>query len=40
MIARGSRRGRLSSSNGQDAGNADKMGISGFAIWRLTLKWL
>lgn len=29
-----------SSSNGQDAGNADKMGISGFAIWRLTLKWL
>ncbi len=40
MIARGSRRGRLSSSSGQDAGDADKMGIFGIAIWRLALKWL
>lgn len=27
-------------SNGQNAGNADKMGISGVALWHLTLKWL
>jgi len=29
-----------SSSSGQNAGNADKMGISGVALWRLVLKWL
>lgn len=36
MIARGT----PSLSNGQNAGNADKMGIFGVALWRLALKWL
>ena len=31
---------KSSSSNGQNAGNADKMGIFGVALWRLALKWL
>lgn len=26
--------------NGRNAGNADKMDISGVALWRLALKWL
>ena len=30
----------LSLNNGRNAGNADKMGISGVAFWRLALKWL
>lgn len=32
MIVRGSRRGRLSSSSGQDAGDTDKMGVSGIGL--------
>lgn len=27
-------------SNGQNAGNTDKMGIFGVTLWRLALKWL
>ena len=27
-------------SNGRNAGNTDKIGISGVALWRLALKWL
>lgn len=26
--------------NGQNPGNADKMGISGVVLWFLALKWL
>lgn len=37
MIVRGNRRLRLNSNNGQNPGNADKMGISGVVLCRLAL---
>ena len=30
---------KSSSSDGRNAGNADKMGISGVVLWHLALKW-
>ena len=39
-ITRSVKQSFASSSSGQDAGDADKMGVSGAAIWRLALKWL
>lgn len=40
MIVRGNRLERLSLSNGQNPGDADKMGISGVDLCPLALKWL
>ena len=40
MIVRENHLQRLNSSNGQNPGNADKMGISGVVLCPLALKWL
>ena len=40
MIARGNHRQRLSLSNRQNPGDADKMSISGVDLCPLALKWL